>query len=686
MHGINRVRRQLFALVRLPIPHLEAVRHHPAARFERFLQQGAEAEIDVISHIKHNHRGIRNIFGLEFENIPLADDHTVRHAGGLGVLAGLLDALRINVNAHAFLGLIFLNSRDDDHAIAAAQVVHHILGPHLGNLTHGLYHVIRCGDIADLDMIRIFRVFFTQVHDHGFAWLGRDLARAVSPGVVVGNLHPHDHIGLFRRQFDKPLAALSFVGDVIHQDAPVLARLRQQDLERHGRADDVCPRGIAERLVHTGLGSRHQVFLRHLGSFALFCGRRSRRRCRRRRGAVLGSGLFPGTAHIEQQSQQTTAEQETETTGHVTPLGCEISPLASSHKKDSTRKGGWLTGAAPGPGRFSGSTRAACYNALRESTGRTWRGPMTLLYRDRFFQEHRTGNHPERPERLQALDRRLEQEGLAARCRPGSFRPLTAAAVQQVHAAEQVALVRELAQQGGGWIDADTVVSPASYEVALAAAGACVAAVAAVLQGEDRTALCLVRPPGHHATSRQSMGFCLFNNVALAAVHARQQVERVLIVDWDVHHGNGTQEIFYEDPSVTFYSIHRYGQGFYPGTGSAAETGRGPGLGYTFNAPIPYGTPRRTYLDRFRQVLEQAAARSRPELVLLSAGFDAHRQDPIGSLGLEEEDFREMSRLVLEVARVHAGGRLVSCLEGGYDLEALAACVAVHLQELLAAG
>jgi acetoin utilization deacetylase AcuC-like enzyme len=310
---------------------------------------------------------------------------------------------------------------------------------------------------------------------------------------------------------------------------------------------------------------------------------------------------------------------------------------------------------------------------------------MTLLFRDPLFQQHQTGQHPERPQRLRAIDERLDRAGLSARCPPGTYQPLTEEQVRRVHDIAVVAAVKEVAEEGGGRLDPDTVVSPESYRVALAAAGACCAAVDAVLRGDGRTALCLVRPPGHHATPERSMGFCLFNNIALAARHARDAhgLTRVLIVDWDVHHGNGTQDVFYEDPAVVFYSIHRYGHGFYPGTGSAAETGSGPGLGHTFNAPIRFGTSRKDYLAHFTNVLERGAERSKPELVLLSAGFDAHARDPIGSLGLEVEDFAELSRRVLDVARTHAGGRLVSCLEGGYDLEALAESVEAHLNELL---
>jgi acetoin utilization deacetylase AcuC-like enzyme len=310
---------------------------------------------------------------------------------------------------------------------------------------------------------------------------------------------------------------------------------------------------------------------------------------------------------------------------------------------------------------------------------------MTLLYRDELFLRHDTGRHVEVPARLASITARLDRAGLPGRCRPGTYTPLTPEQVAEVHAPELVETVREVAEGGGGRLDPDTVVSPASYDVALAAAGACASAVDAVLDGADRTALCLVRPPGHHATPTRCMGFCLFNNVALAARRALERgLARVLVVDWDVHHGNGTQDVWYADPRVTFFSIHRFGWGFYPGTGDSDETGTRAGLGHTFNAPIPYGTSRAQYHAAFRHLLEKAAGRSKPELVLVSAGFDAHARDPIGSLGLETEDFATLTRLVREVAGTHAQGRLVSCLEGGYDLDALAESVQAHLEALLA--
>ena len=296
---------------------------------------------------------------------------------------------------------------------------------------------------------------------------------------------------------------------------------------------------------------------------------------------------------------------------------------------------------------------------------------MTMLYTDALFLEHDTGkSHPERPDRLRSITARLNKAGLIEKCTAGAYKPASEDVLRGLHAATMVETAKQLAEHGGGYLDGDTPICPRSFAVAQAAAGTGMAAVDAVLAGKAPNALCLVRPPGHHATPAHSMGFCLFNNIALAAQHARtaHKLTRVLIVDWDVHHGNGTQDVFYGEPEVLFFSIHRHGRGFYPGTGDVAETGTGKGQGYTINTPIRFGTERKDYRAAFRRDLEKAADKIKPELVLLSAGFDAHVRDPIGSLGLEVEDFVDLTRSVLEVARTHAGGRLVSCLEGGYHL------------------
>jgi acetoin utilization deacetylase AcuC-like enzyme len=229
----------------------------------------------------------------------------------------------------------------------------------------------------------------------------------------------------------------------------------------------------------------------------------------------------------------------------------------------------------------------------------------------------------------------------------------------------------------------DTAICPASFEAALYAAGAGAALSSAVLEGKARNGLALVRPPGHHAERSVAMGFCLFNNVAITAKHllARPDIERVLIVDWDVHHGNGTQNSFERDPSVFYFSIHQWPH--YPGTGAAAERGRGPGEGTTLNVPAPAGWGDDEYLRAFREVLAPAALDFDPQFVLVSAGFDAHRADPLAEMRVTEEGYRGMTRLVMEIADECCDGRVVSLLEGGYDPQALPRSVAAHLETLM---
>jgi len=308
---------------------------------------------------------------------------------------------------------------------------------------------------------------------------------------------------------------------------------------------------------------------------------------------------------------------------------------------------------------------------------------MTLLYYDPRFLDHETGQHPEQPERLRRIMARLEETGLVARCERPQWQPASRERLERVHRPSHLDHVASVAGRGGGMLDPDTVVSSASFEVARIAAGAACDAVDRVLQGEAKTALCLVRPPGHHALPECAMGFCLFNNIAVAARVATDEhrLNRVLIVDWDVHHGNGTQYVFYRDGRVGFFSAHRWP--FYPGSGAVDEIGEGDGLGATRNLPVAFGTPRDRYRELFARELEDFAAHIRPQLVLISAGFDAHRADPVGSLGLEVEDFAELTQMVLAVAERYAAGRVVSILEGGYNTQALACCVEAHLRELL---
>ncbi|RPI90344.1 MAG: histone deacetylase [Planctomycetaceae bacterium] len=305
-----------------------------------------------------------------------------------------------------------------------------------------------------------------------------------------------------------------------------------------------------------------------------------------------------------------------------------------------------------------------------------------LLYSDPCYLDHQTGDHPESPERLRRITAHLAHRPVLAQYAPTPVRAATRDELARVHRPEHIDFIRDSCRDMPGRIESDTIVSEKSYEVALKAAGAGLAAVDAVLDGKSSRALCLVRPPGHHALPHAPMGFCLFNNVAVAAAHARAKhgLNRVLIVDFDVHHGNGTQDMFYDSGHVYFVSVHR--SPFYPGTGAAHETGRGEGLGTIFNLPLRFGVSRQDFRTQFETIVERAANRCKPELVLISAGFDAHAADPVGSLGLETEDFGPLTRCLVEAANQHCQGKIVSLLEGGYNVDKLAESVECHMEEL----
>lgn len=228
----------------------------------------------------------------------------------------------------------------------------------------------------------------------------------------------------------------------------------------------------------------------------------------------------------------------------------------------------------------------------------------------------------------------------------------------------------------------DTIISARSLDAALRATGSVLNAVDAVFNGDAKNAFCIVRPPGHHATPTQGMGFCIFNSIAIAARYAQTKygISRVLIADWDVHHGNGTQDIFYTDGTVFFFSTHQYP--WYPGTGHPEETGEGPGLGTTMNCPFPAGSGRAEILGAFQRKLLPAAEKFQPDLVLISAGFDSRVDDPLGNFLLTDQDFADLTRVMLEIGDQHAAGRVVSVLEGGYSLTGLASAVRVHVEAL----
>ncbi|MFC1916505.1 histone deacetylase, partial [Chloroflexota bacterium] len=253
--------------------------------------------------------------------------------------------------------------------------------------------------------------------------------------------------------------------------------------------------------------------------------------------------------------------------------------------------------------------------------------------------------------------------------------------LSQVHHEHYINYIREAAQKGDVWLDADTVMSPGSYDAALYAAGGAIKATEAIINGEVNSAFALVRPPGHHATSRQAMGFCLFNNIAIAAKYALTRCECILIIDFDVHHGNGTQEAFYTDPQVVYISIHQYPH--YPGTGSTEETGRGAAKGTTVNIPLPGGSGDTEYRQVFEQIVVPVARRFRPQLILVSAGYDAHWADQLAMMQVSTSGFAQMVKIIKALADELCGGRLVFTLEGGYDLTALAASVKATFEVLL---
>ncbi len=305
-----------------------------------------------------------------------------------------------------------------------------------------------------------------------------------------------------------------------------------------------------------------------------------------------------------------------------------------------------------------------------------------LLYLDDTFSNHDTGAHPECPDRIRRINKALREGGWMEKAKQVEWKPASIAVLERIHGSDYLKSLQKACEAGGGRIESDTIVSRASFDVACYAAGAAIDAVDRVLTGEDTRAFCAIRPPGHHALAKAPMGFCLLNNVAIAAKHAiaQHQLDRVLIIDFDVHHGNGTQDVFYSDPSVLFLSMHR--SPFYPGTGDANETGTGPGLGTKKNLPIQYGTARKAIIERFERGCEEITKTFQPQLVLLSAGFDAHRADPVGDLGLEQEDYQTLTDIVVQVSKVSSQGRVVSLLEGGYNLEWLPKCVTSHLDSL----
>jgi acetoin utilization deacetylase AcuC-like enzyme len=311
-------------------------------------------------------------------------------------------------------------------------------------------------------------------------------------------------------------------------------------------------------------------------------------------------------------------------------------------------------------------------------------GKTGLVYDPRYLEHDMGMGHPESPNRLRAIMQQLEQSGTAARLTRIVPRMAEDEWITQIHSAAYVASLKQHAPASGRVsLDPDTSMSPGSLTAAYLAAGGALTAVDAIMQREVEHVFCAVRPPGHHAEARRAMGFCLFNNVAIAAryIQKRHGLSRVLIVDWDVHHGNGTQHSFEDDPSVLFFSTHQYPH--YPGTGRESEHGTGAGEGYTINVPMEAGEGDEEYRRVFQKVLVPAADQFKPEFVIISAGFDAHKDDPLASMGLTESGYADLTAIVAGIARRHAQGRILSSLEGGYNLTALAASVDAHVCGLL---
>jgi acetoin utilization deacetylase AcuC-like enzyme len=320
---------------------------------------------------------------------------------------------------------------------------------------------------------------------------------------------------------------------------------------------------------------------------------------------------------------------------------------------------------------------------------------VPLLLRHPSSLDHDTGpGHPERAERMRAIDALLESRGMLGRAHPaepGASRTALGWDVQEaprateeqllrVHPRGYVERVREMSARSAPF-DLDTPTSPGSYEAALRGAGGACALAEALLQGGVQTGFSVLRPPGHHAEPERAMGFCLFASVAIAARHALDALgaERVLVLDWDVHHGNGTNTIFHESPEVLFASIHQYP--FWPGSGALDDAGSGAGEGYSLNLPVPAGTGEAAFLSLVEHVVAPAARQYRPDLILISAGFDAHRDDPLGGLALETDSFGKLARQVRALGE-ELGAPVGAVLEGGYDLRALAESVAESMTAL----
>ena len=308
-----------------------------------------------------------------------------------------------------------------------------------------------------------------------------------------------------------------------------------------------------------------------------------------------------------------------------------------------------------------------------------------LVY-DPLFTDHNTGSgHPEQPKRTRLTYKVLKERGLTEQCRSLPVKKCKEDFLRLAHHPEYLATAKEDIISGKNTLSTgDTQICKESWDIALAATGGLLNAVDEIITGDIKRIFSLSRPPGHHATPSRGMGFCIFNHIAIAARYAQEEhkIGKVLIVDWDVHHGNGTQDIFYDDESVLFFSTHQYP--WYPGTGSKEETGTGKGLGSTLNIPLPSGSGRKDLVEgAFGQDLIKKVVSFKPELILISAGFDSRVDDPLGQFTLSDQDFFDLTQLLLGTAKEFSNGRVLSVLEGGYNLDGLASACSSHVKALI---